>query len=406
MPPKGQSKSSAKAQKAKAKKERLLLEARMRECQEKCAEARGYLEPTGRSAEPNFTKAKTVLDAAFEAYDASSLAFFMLGQWNRMQGMYREAIESYSHALDMEPTNVQVLEWRGNCYQTLHDYVHAIEDNTSIVSLDPENDHAYNMRGLCVLQRSIPGLRLRSVDFESCVRDFSTAVRLNEANYYAMANLGKVYEVQGHLEKAIEWYGKALDSSERYAYARFRRGCAALRMAERLLLRREEEEGCSDSDVPDAVAGTAKAWHDNSIKHMVEATALANSRVPGGATREAVKTEVRQEMEQEEEAQTVARLLRLADSDFTLLLDRSPEAEKLTADPTVVLNIGICALLSKSINKAEEYLNLAQDIVVKRQDLVEDGDTPPLKHSDAFNSVLTIRLEELQKLKDMARSST
>ncbi|GET86659.1 tetratricopeptide repeat (TPR) protein [Leishmania tarentolae] len=407
MPPKGRSKSSAKAQRAKARKERQLLEARMRECQEKCAEARGYLEPTGRNAEPNFTKAKTALNAAIEAYDADSLAFFLLGQWNRMQGLYTEAIECYSHALDLEPTNIQVLEWRANSFQNLHDYLHAIEDNTSIISLDPENDHAYNMRGLCVLQSSVPGLRLHSAHFESCVHDFSTAVRLNEANYYAMANLGKAYEVQGHLEKAIECYGKSLDSSESYTYARFRRGCTALCMAERAILRREEREGGADSDAPEASTGEAKSLRGSSNQSMVEAASLTNSRVPGGATTlKEVKAEVRQQVEEEEEAKKVEKLLKLADADFTMLLDRSPEAKILTADATVVLNIGICALLSKNINRAEEHLKLAQEIVLKRPSLVEEGEAPPLENMDTFNSVLAIRLNELQKLKDMAKSAT
>ncbi|KAG5483878.1 hypothetical protein CUR178_06875 [Leishmania enriettii] len=405
MPPKGHSKSSAKAQRAKAKKEKQLLEARMRLCEEKCAEARGYLEPTGRSAEPNFTKAKAAVDAAIEAYDASSLAFFMLGQWNRMQGMYEEAIESYSQALDLEPTNVQTLEWRANCYQALHDYPHAIEDNTSIIALDPENDHAYNMRGLCVLQSSVPGLHLRSIDFKSCVRDFSTAVRLNEANYYAMANLGKAYEVQGYLEKAIEYYGKALDSSEYYAYARFRRGCTALCMAERLLLRREEE-GSSESDAPEAASGSLKARDGSSTRHMAEAASSTSSQAPGGATTlKEVKAEVCRHMEEEKEARRVEMLLKQADSDFSLLLDNTPEGKQLAADPAVVLNIGICALLSKNINRAEEHLMLAQDIVAKRPGLVEDGEAPPLENRDTFNCVLGIRLKELQKLKDMARSA-
>ncbi|KAG5484741.1 hypothetical protein LSCM1_06562 [Leishmania martiniquensis] len=405
MPPKGRSKSLAKAQRAKAKKERQLLEARMRLCEEKCAEVRGYLEPTGRNAEPNFIKAKAALDAAIEAYDANSLAFFMLGQWNRKQGMYEEAIESYSQALDLEPTNVQALEWRASCYQALHDYLHAIEDNTSIISLDPENDHAYNMRGLCVLQSSVPGLRLRSIDFKSCVRDFSTAVRLNEANYYAMANLGKAYEIQGHLEKAVDCYRKALESSENYTYARFRRGCTALCMAERLLLRRGEEEGNSESDT-EAASGTNKAQGCTSTRHMTEAASSTSNRAPGGAaTLKEVKAEVRQQMEEEKEARKVEELLKLADSDFSLLLDHTPEAKQLAADPAVVLSIGICALLSKNINRAEEYLRLAQDIVAKRPSLVENGEAPPLENRDTFKSVLDIRLKELQKLKDMARSA-
>ncbi|KAK7194115.1 tetratricopeptide repeat (TPR) protein [Novymonas esmeraldas] len=407
MPPKAQSKMSAKAQKAKAKKERQLLEARIRECQEKCTEARGFLEPTGRNAEPNFAKAKVSLDAAVEAYDAFPLAYFILGQWHRMQGLYNEAIESYSSALDLEPTNVPALEWRASCYQAQHDYVHAIEDNTSIIALDPENDHAYNMRGLCMLQSSVPGLRLRTADFQSCERDFRTAVRLNEANYYAMTNLGKVHEDQGLFEQAIDFYGKALNSSENYSYARLRRGCVALRVAEMSILRQEGRSASSDDDAPAAAAGAAAAASHGSPSQLVAAAAApsVHGRRGGGATslRE-VKAEVRQQMKEEEEAQTVVRLLKQADSDFTSLLDTSPDAKKLTADVAVVLNIGICALLSKNVHRAEEYLKLAQEIVAKRPGLVEAGEAPPLENADTVKSVLAIRLNELHSLKEATRS--
>lgn len=413
MPPKGQGKNSAKAQKAKAKKERQLLEARMRECQEKCAEARGFLEPTGRNAEPNFTKAKAALDAAFAAYDTSSQAHFMLGQWHRMQGMYAEAVESYSHALDIEPTNVQALEWRGHCYQALRDFAHAVEDNTSIIALDPENDHAYNMRGLCVLQSSVPGLRLRSADFGSCVSDFQNAVRLNEANYYAMTNLGKAYEDQGRFEEAIECYGKALDCSENYAYARLRRGCTALRMAEQSLLRSAKATLNSDEENEAAATSASASAHASSSRHKGTATAAAaassllSSQRPASeaTTLQDVKAEVRQQMEEEQEARTVGLLLKQADGDFAALLDPSPEAKKLAADVTVVLNIGICALLSKNVNRAEEYLKLAQEIVAKRPELVADGEAPPIESVDTLKSVLAIRLKELHALKELSRST-
>ncbi|KAG5510108.1 hypothetical protein JKF63_07004 [Porcisia hertigi] len=413
MPPKGHSKNSAKAQRAKARKERQLLEAQIKACQEKCVEARGYLEPTGRNAEPNFTKAKAALDAAIESYNENSFAFYLLGQWHRMQGMYEEAIESYTQALDLDPTNPQTLEWRAHCYQALHDYSHAIEDNTSIISLDPENDHAYNMRGLCVLQTNVPGLHLRSIDFQSCVHDFSTAVHLNEANYYAMANLGKVYEVQGDLDKAIECYGRVLDNSENYTYARFRRGCTALGLAERLLLRQgeeeeeEEEKGKgSGGSAPEVAPGTVKVSQSSSTQQIAGAASSMNNRVlKGPEALKEVKAEVLQQMEKQKEAQTIEKLLKLADSDFTKLLDCTTEEKKFTADVTVVLNIGICALLTKNTSRAEEYLKLVQEIVAKRPALVEAGEAPPIENADILNSVLDIRLKELQRQKDMVRSA-
>lgn len=413
MPPKDPSKASLKAQKAKAKKEKQLLDAKIKESQEKCVEAKGFLEPTGRNAEPNFIKAKTSLDAAIEAYDAGPLPFFLLGQWHRMQGMYAEAIENYSHALDLEPTNVQALEWRGNCYQALHDYPHAIEDNTSIITLDPDNDHAYNMRGLCVLESCVPGLRLRSVDFAACVSDFKNAIRLNEANYYAMANLGKAYEVQGDNEKAIECYGRALRVNESYTYAKFRRGCTALRMAELILRERagdEDEDEVDENDNAPAATSGGVELAQKSVKGGFEGgdssrTSTRPALQSGAALLAEAKSEVRQQFENEEAAKTSAQLLQVAESDFTALLDPNPEANKAAADVMVVLNLGICALLKKNIKKGEEFFKLTKEILEKRPGLVEDGEAEPIENADAIKQVLAIRKAELKRERDRIRAA-
>ncbi|KAL7700313.1 tetratricopeptide repeat (TPR) protein [Lotmaria passim] len=402
MPPKDPSKASLKAQKAKAKKEKQLLDAKIKECQEKCAEARGFLESSGRNGEPNYAKAKAALDAAVAAYDAGALPFFLLGQWHRMQEKYAEAIESYSHALDLEPTNVQALEWRGHCYQMLHDFPHAIEDNTSIITLDPENDHAYNMRGLCVLESCVPGLRLRSADFAACVNDFSTAVRLNEANYYAMANLGKTYEVQGDNDKAIECYGRALRVNEAYTYAKFRRGCTALRVAEAMLREREPVDDEPVEAAPDAASSSASA--DSGAGGCRLGTKTPASQNSAALLAEA-KNEVRQKFEEEDAAKTSARLLKIAESDFTALMDPSLVENKASADVMVVLNIGICALLRKDVKKAEEYFRLTQEILTKRPGLVKDGEAEPIENADTIKQVLDIRKSELKREKDKIRSA-
>jgi tetratricopeptide (TPR) repeat protein len=409
MPPKGPSKASLKAEKAKAKKEKALLEARIKECQEKCTEAKSFLEPSGRNTEPNYAKAKASLTAAIEAYDAGPLPFFLLGQWHRMQGMYTEAIESYSHALDLDPTNVQALEWRGHCYQTVGDYPHAIEDNTSIITLDPENDHAYNMRGLCVLESCVPGLRLRSADFTSCVNDFNTAVRLNEANYYAMANLGKAYEVQGDSNKAIECYGRALRINESYSYAKLRRGCTALHMAETLLRDREGEDDESDGVAQDAIKSgsvlSQKAANETPGGDGPGHRSKTSTPQSGAALMAEAKAEVRQQFEDEQAARTSANLLQMAEGDFTALMDNDPEASQAAADVMVVLNIGICALLKKNIKRAEEYFKLAKEILEKRPSLVEDGEAEPIENAETIKQVLAIRKGELKRERDKIRAA-
>ncbi|CCW63482.1 unnamed protein product [Phytomonas sp. EM1] len=227
----------------KARKERKLLEEQIKKSNEKCDEARGFLEYTGKNTESNILKAKEALDIAIELYNSNSVAFFLMGEVYLAQRQHQRALESYSRALAINPTHVASFERRAICYEHLNDTDHAIQDYTSIIDLEPNNDYAYNMRGLCILNRQVPGIILSSSCFTLCENDFKAALRLNKANYYALANLGKLYEDQGELNQALTYYTAALDVKENYTYSRFRRGCTFLQLAENMLTKLDAEEG-------------------------------------------------------------------------------------------------------------------------------------------------------------------
>lgn len=398
MPPKKRSKSSEKARKAK---ERKLLEARIKTSNEKCEEARGYLEPTGRNSEPNLVKSKTAIDAAMEAYDSNPLVYYLLGQWHRIQEGFDDAVSNYSHSLDLDPTSVRTLEWRAHCYQMLRDFPHAIEDYTSVIGMDPENDHAYNMRGLCVLEGRVPGLKLKSAYFEACTRDFRSAIRLNEANYYAMTNLGKACEDQELLEKALTYYDDALQVNDAYTYARFRRGCTALRLAEKMTLRLKQES--------ELQANEKEAMRTSKQLQTVRSGANpernhADAPNPSNVTLQDIKEEIREEIVLISERKSTKDLLCRADADFVALLAGNPDANKMAADVTVVVNIGICALLQDNVARAEEYLKYAKEIINQRPQLVEEGVAQPIENVDVVLGVLTIRSNELQQVKEALRA--
>lgn len=385
MPPKEKKKGRSKgmSKKARERKEKKLLEERINNSKQKCEEARAFLEPTGKHAEPNYTKAKEALEAAIEFYDAHALPFFLMGECYRAQGELTEAIEYYSRALDANPLNTPALEARALCYQNLNDVAHAIEDYTSMIELEPENDHAYNMRGVCLASVRVPGLRLKLIDFKRCEGDLKTAARLNEANYHALANLGKLYEDQGELEKALPCYTASLQVKESYTYARFRRGCTALRLAEKTFVK--DDDGDDDDSSPPGDGAAS-----NGGGHSTKPAAVSMAEVE----REALET-----MQEEEALEKAKKTVRDAEADFTALLEGNPVADKNLADVNVVLNLGVCAMLLEDFNKADDYFALAEQIIGARPAMVGAGEALPIENVEQIQKVLELRKNVLRRKK-------
>lgn len=373
------SKSASKSKKAQERRERKALEERIKKCKEKCEEGRVFLEPTGRNAEPNYLKAKAALDAAIEIYESHPPCFFYLGECCRGQGDYENAIAQYSHALDLQPVYVRALEGRATCYQALNDLPHAMEDYSSIIEFEPDNDHAYNMRGLCYLTARVPGLRMKRADFEKCVGDLKTAIRLNEANYYAMCNLGRVYEDQGEMELAINAYTSALAVKDDYTAALFRRGCAALRWVEmdtrtRFSVDEYCDNPCAVKNLDDDSKGKLKTFAE-------------------------IEDEIRTEIITQKKKVSIRSRLDQALADLLSLLPNPETTNKLLADVTVVLNIAVCYMMKDDLVKSAEYFNYADEIIKNRPSMIEDGEAPPIEDLESIKKVLVLRKEELQQKK-------
>lgn len=385
MPPKGKSKSksrsASKSKSAQDRKEKKALEERIKKCKEKCEEGRVFLEPTGRNSEPNLVKAKAALDASIEIYHSHAPCFFYLAECYRREGNFEVAIEKYTQALDLQPTYIKALEGRGTCYQAVRDLPHAMEDFSSIITFEPDNDHAYNMRALCHLIGRVPGLRMKCVDFQKCVADFKSAIRLNEANYYAMCNLGRVYEDQGEMELAINAYTAALSIKDDYTVALFRRGCASLRWVEMdTSVKFSVDEYC---DNPCAV----KAVED-------DVSPKVNKKLPTFAE---IEDEIRAGHIMERTNSSISARLDQAIADFQALLPNPEVTNKLFADAKVLLNLGVCFLMKNNLAKAGEYFKYADEVIQSRPSFVEEGEAEPIEDLEAIQEVLAFRKGELKK---------
>ena len=308
--------NAAAAQRAKEKKEKKELELRIKTANEKCDEGRAFLEPEGKAA-PQYTKAIACFDSAIGTYGEIAEPFAFRASAYLEQKQPEQAIEDYTKALSLNPQSVMSLEGRAACYELLQQWDKAIADYSTITTIQPENDHAYNMRGCCRLRKRPNGLKLKNADFAAVVDDFQTALRLNENNFHAHANLGKAFEDHQMYKKAIDEFSRALKLKDDYTYALFRRGCSAMSLVEERRRHREQES-----------------------KQL------------------AVEDEIAAEEAREKARQEERDLLKQAIADFTRVIGEEKEKEL-----TAVIYRGSCFQMAHEYSKAEEDFLFAKKAV-------------------------------------------
>eukprot|EP00744_Colponema_vietnamica_P010994 GILI01015485.1.p1 GENE.GILI01015485.1~~GILI01015485.1.p1 ORF type:complete len:472 (+),score=132.23 GILI01015485.1:57-1472(+) len=272
-------KDTEKAQRAREKKERKVLEAQIKSSNEKVAEAKTVLESVLKATnQPNYQKAITILDTALELHPENCEAFTYRGHARRDQLLLDEAIDDYTKAIELNANAVPAFEGRATCYELMREYDKAIQDYSTIISIHPENDHAYNMRGAALLKKRPQGLLLKQADYAAVVSDFKTALRLNENNYHARTNLGKAHSDQRNYREAVECFGAALKTNDGYRYANYRRACASIALANDL--QREEQRYGSQLSIKKGRLGVGLATNLNGSANAAAAPAAASPTSP------------------------------------------------------------------------------------------------------------------------------
>lgn len=189
----------------------------------------------GRNAQPtvNLPKAMAEFDEAIKLDPENADAYFCRGRCFQEQNNLEAALKDYAQCLTVNEAHVAALMQQGICFDTLGDTDSAMASYSRVLDVDPRNDAAFNLRGCALLsRRGGLGLKLRQVDYSAVESDFLAAVRCNENNYYALCNLGRLYDEHGFYEKAVQFYTRAMDVKDDYNYAAYRRGCAALTAVE------------------------------------------------------------------------------------------------------------------------------------------------------------------------------
>lgn len=132
---------------------------------------------------------------------------------------YEAAVKCWTEAIELNPNNFLAYESRGY-YFHLPDvarYAEAIDDYTHAIDLRPGTADNYFYRGVCYLNTG---------ERDLAKRDFERALGLNPRMSAPLSELAYLYATSGQTQQAIEFANRALETNERNWRAYYSRGLA------------------------------------------------------------------------------------------------------------------------------------------------------------------------------------
>lgn len=115
---------------------------------------------------------------------------------------YKEAVENYTQAIQLQSNTALFYNNRGYVYGGLGEYDKAISDYNKAIELDPFNSTAYHNRGY-----TYNNLK----EYEKAISDYGKAIELSPNNATAYNNRGSIYIVLGRTDEAISDLNKAIE---------------------------------------------------------------------------------------------------------------------------------------------------------------------------------------------------
>ena len=116
-------------------------------------------------------------------------------------GFYREAIENFSRAIELDPKFADAYKRRGDAYSGLAEeeaesdyYNRAIADYNRAIALNPDDASAYSGRGYAFYRQD---------NFDRAIADFTQAIDLNPGNIGAYGFRGYAFYRQDNFDRAI-----------------------------------------------------------------------------------------------------------------------------------------------------------------------------------------------------------
>lgn len=133
------------------------------------------------------------------------------------KGLFKEAIQDYTKAIDLDPKYKDAYYNRAIAYMNIGNATEAIKDYTNAIMLNPHFTEAYINRGNAYKFTGKP---------EEAIVDYSKAIELNPNFTEAYNTRGIAYKSIGRLDNAINDYNKALELNPNYTDVYVNRGIA------------------------------------------------------------------------------------------------------------------------------------------------------------------------------------
>ncbi|RHY32515.1 hypothetical protein DYB32_002490 [Aphanomyces invadans] len=183
----------------------------------------------------SYTGAVDDFSKAIQLIPSNADFYHNRGFCHRKQGRYDVAIQDYSAAIDLNPTHFKALYNRAFSYDKLEAFEAAIVDYTAAIQVDPKNANAYHNRGstwekmknlheaindftmaLTLQPQAASTYNSRGLAYDQqgkhalALQDFHAANRLEPQNPIFLHNRGYCFRNMGEYDRAIADYTEAL----------------------------------------------------------------------------------------------------------------------------------------------------------------------------------------------------
>lgn len=138
-------------------------------------------------------------------------------------GDYKNAIELYNEAIELNPNYAKAYSNRGWAYSDLKHYERAVQDCSKAIELDSNYNWAWNNRGVALNELK---------QYERAIQDFNKAIELNPNYAKPYNNRGLAYNNLKEYERAIQDFDKAILLNPNYAQAYNNRGICYQQLGE------------------------------------------------------------------------------------------------------------------------------------------------------------------------------
>ncbi len=162
-----------------------------------------------RLAQKQYAEAIDLFTQAIDLDPTNEVPFEGRGNAYMIQGKYQQAIADFSRAIELYPTSSVLYFDRAYVYTYLNQFDQALVDvDQAIALMNPDNADYYVLRGTTYM---------RLENYAAANDDFDEAIAINPDNVEAFFARGMNFYLQGQLMEALSDFNLAIEAAPDYA---------------------------------------------------------------------------------------------------------------------------------------------------------------------------------------------